>query len=471
MSVDLSWSIGEAAAALGAGRCTSSQYVKALLDRIVTFGPTLNAIVHLNRLALNEAERLDKLRAEGKILGPLHGIPLLVKDNINVAGMPTTACTPALRNNIPSKSSAAIKILQDAGAIILGKTNLSELACSFSTNNTSWAGPCHNPYKLDHSSGGSSGGSAAAVAASFVPAAIMSDTLGSVICPSHACGIYGFRPTTGRYSTSGVLPLLGAFDTLGSGARCVSDLQLLDGLLSGDATEFRVDVRGLRIAAPHKFLYEGLARDVAEAMAQSLAKLEAAGVHLVTVDLPCDVRGNFGLALSLGPEAFEKDIDAYLAAETADSNNPLAGEQLNFRGLLAAISNPVTKRICEHEADPTAEELAALPGLKQRRADQNELFRKWFADNRLDGAFFPACSQTAPLLSNGDMADIALYRGRLGIASVNSLPALNLPVGIGKDGLPMGAELLGAPGSDRRTLEIARHFEAIIGRIAPPILK
>jgi len=172
----------------------------------------------------------------------------------------------------------------------------------------------------------------------------------------------------------------------------------------------------------------------------------------------------------LAPETFERDIDAYLAAEIADPNNPFK-DKLTFRGLLAAVSNPVSKKICERVANPSAEESTAMAGLKQKKAEQNELIRRWFADNRLDGAFFPACSQTAPLLSSGDMADIAIFRGRLNIATLNSLPAINLPVGIGKDGLPVGAELLGTPASDRRTLEIARQFEAIIGHIAPPIIK
>lgn len=182
----VSMTVTEAVAALNAKKMTSKDYVKVLLNRIAAFNPPLNAVLQINTPgALQEAERMDKLRAEGELLGPLHGIPMLIKDNINVAGITTTGATPGLRGNIPSKSARVAKALQDAGVIVLGKTNLVELACSYSTNNTSFAGPCHNPYNLARISGGSSGGSGAAVAARFAPAALLTDTFGSTRCPSH----------------------------------------------------------------------------------------------------------------------------------------------------------------------------------------------------------------------------------------------------------------------------------------------
>lgn len=462
--------VTEAVAALNAKKMTSQNYVKVLLERIAAFNPPLNAVLHINTPgALQEAERMDKLRAERKLLGPLHGIPMLIKDNINVVGIPTTGATPGLRGNIPSKSAPVAKALQDAGVIVLGKTNLSELACSYSTCNTSFAGICHNPYNLDHITGGSSGGSGASVAARFAPAALLTDTFGSTRCPSLCNGIYGFRPTYGRYSTVGVIPLVSMFDTVGPGARCVADLQLLDTVMSGgDDVQVKVEAKGLRVGVPRKFFYDGLTPDVEKAFASSLAKLEAAGVVLVTVDVPTDVSGNFEDMLVLCTEHFVKDLDEYLKAEIADPNNPFK-ENMTGKDLIAQVSNPVSKGIMESVSNPApAETLAAL---KQKRQEQSKIITEYFTNNRLDCVFYPGCAQTAPPITAGDMGGIAVFKGRHNVAPFNALPACAIPVGLGSDGLPIGAEVLGGPASDRRTLEIAKVMEGILGHIAPPTLK
>lgn len=466
----LSFTVTEALAALSSRRMTSQEYVTALLDRIAAFNGRLNAVLHVNATgALEEAGRMDKLRSEGKLLGPLHGIPMLIKDNMNVAGIPTTGATPGLRGNVPSRSAPAVKALQDAGVIVLGKTNLSELACSYSTNNTSFAGACHNPYDLDRITGGSSGGSGASVAARFVPAALLSDTFGSTRCPALCNGIYGFRPTWGRYSTEGVIPLVSMFDTVGPGARSVADLLLLDTVMSGgDDTRVGVEAKGLRVGVPHKFLCEGLTPDVEKAFIDTLAKLEAAGVVLVRKDLPADVSGNFQDMLALCTENFVHDLGEYLKAEIADPRNPFK-ENWGGKELIAQVSNPVSKAIMEQVSTPAPAE--ALAALKQKRQEQNRAIKEYFANNRLDCALYPACGQTAPPLAGGDMADIGIFNGRFNVATFNALPACAIPIGLGRDGLPIGAEVLGAPSSDRRTLEVAKVLEGLIGHIAPPVLK
>jgi mandelamide amidase len=465
-----SFTVTEAIAALNSKRMTSYEYVEVLLERIAAFNEPLNAVLHVNNPgALEEAKRMDKLRSEGKLLGSLHGIPMLIKDNINVAGIPTTGATPGLRGNIPSKSAPVAKALQDAGVIVLGKTNLSELACSYSTCNTSFAGICHNPYKLDHITGGSSGGSGASVAARFAPAALLTDTFGSTRCPSLCNGIYGFRPTHGRYSTEGVIPLVSMFDTVGPGARSIADLQLLDTVMSGgDDTQVRVEAKGLRVGISRKFFYEGLTPDVEKAFADSLAKLEAAGVVLVNEDIPTDVSGNFQDMLVLCTENFVHDLDEYLKAEIADPHNPFK-EKWGGKDLINQVSNPVSKGIMEQVSNPApAETLAAL---KQKRRDQRKCITEHFTNFRIDCVFYPGCASTALPISAGDMAGIAAFNGRYNVAPFNTLPACAIPVGLSSEGLPIGAEVLGAPSSDRRTLEIAKVLEGVIGHIAPPVLK
>ena len=259
------------------------------------------------------------------------------------------------------------------------------------------------------------------------------------------------------------------FDTVGPGARCVADLQLLDTVMSGgDDVQVKVEAKGLRVGVPRKFFYDGLTPDVEKAFASSLAKLEAAGVVLVTSEVPTDVSGNFEDMLVLCTEHFVKDLDEYLKAEVADPNNPFK-ENMTGKDLITQVSNPVSKGIMESLSNSApAETLAAL---QQKRQHQNKILAEYFTHNRLDCAFYPACNQTAPPLAGGDMADIAIFNGRFNVAPFNSVPACVMPVGLGSDGLPIGAEVLGGPSSDRKTLAIAKVMEDIIGHIAPPTLK
>jgi len=460
--------ISDAVAALDEKRLTSQEYVQTLRDRIAAHNPALNAVLCLNEGASQEAERRDKLRSKGKLSGPLHGIPMLIKDNLDVAGIPTTGATPSLRGNVPSQSAPVVKALQDAGVIVLGKTNLSELASSYSTCNTSFAGICHNPYNLKHIAGGSSGGSGASVAARFAPGALFTDTFGSTRCPSLCNGIYGFRPTHGRYSTVGLIPLVAMFDTVGPGARCVADLLLLDSVMSGgDATRVNVEAKSLRVGVPRKFFYDGLTADVAQAFASSLAQLEAAGVTLVTADLPVDVSGNFEDMFALATESFTRDFDAYLEVAIADPLNPLK-QKMKTMDVIEQIANPVSQGFWREFIKPAPSSL--LAAARQKRLDQTRRITDFFTTMRLDCLFYPGGPSTALPLAAGDMAGMAAYKGRYNVAPFNALPACAIPVGLGNDGLPIGAEVLGAPAADRRTLAIAQLFEGILGHLPPPTL-
>ena len=224
--VDLT--VSEAAAAIARGELSALAYAEALLA-CAAERRALNAFIHHDADGVRAAARAaDAARRDGASLGPLHGVPLALKDNLDTAGMPTTGGTPGLRRHRPMQNAPVVQKLLDAGAIAFGKANLHELAYGI-TNNNGGFGAARNPYDAARIPGGSSGGVGAAVGARIVPAGIGTDTGGSVRIPAALCGIVGFRPTTGRWSTAGVVPISHTRDTPGPMARSVADCVLLDG--------------------------------------------------------------------------------------------------------------------------------------------------------------------------------------------------------------------------------------------------
>src|SRR5277367_3918719 len=227
--------------AMKSGKFTARSLAEKYLERIGdidTSGPALNSIIELNHDALAIADSLDAERQSKGPRGPLHGIPVLIKDNIGTADrMMTTAGSLALLGFTPEKDSAVARQLRDAGAVILGKTNLSEWANFRSSHSSSgWSGrggQCHNPYVLDRSPSGSSSGSGAAVAANLCAVAVGTETDGSIVSPSSACGVVGLKPTLGLVSRSGIVPLSHSQDTAGPLARTVRDAAVLLGLMTG----------------------------------------------------------------------------------------------------------------------------------------------------------------------------------------------------------------------------------------------
>jgi amidase len=232
---------------MNSGVWTSRMITESYLKRIAAIdkkGPHLNSVIELNPDALSIADALDKERKNGKIRGPLHGIPVLIKDNIDTGdGMMTTAGSLALEGHRAAKDAFIIKQLRAAGAVLLGKTNLSEWANFRSIHSTSgWSsrgGQTRNPYVLDRSPCGSSSGSAAAVAASLCTVAIGTETDGSVTAPSSCCGIVGMKPTVGLLSRSGIIPISKTQDTAGPMTRTVFDAAVLLGALAGIDEDIR----------------------------------------------------------------------------------------------------------------------------------------------------------------------------------------------------------------------------------------
>jgi len=289
------------AADIAAGRVSAVDVCREALDRIALVNPSLNAFnLVTDERALDRAAQVDRLRASGGTLGPLAGVPIAVKDNMCVRGMRTTASSRILDSFVPPYDATIIAKLEQAGAVIVGKTNCDEFAMGSSNENSAY-GPVRNPWAADRTPGGSSGGSAAAVAASCVPLALGSDTGGSIRQPAAFCGVTGLKPTYGRVSRYGLLAFASSLDQIGPITRDVGDAALALQMLSGpdpmDSTAAREavpdfmaalngDARGVRIGVPRAFVSEGVDASVLAAFDAALDTLRATGATLVDIDLP-----------------------------------------------------------------------------------------------------------------------------------------------------------------------------------------
>ena len=275
-----------AVAAMLQGDITAEAYAGALIFQSRKFRD-LNAFVALDEdKFLEAAHGADLRRARGVRLGPLQGLPIAVKDNIEFAALPTTAGTPALALHRPKRNAVVVQALLGAGALVMGKTNLHEIAYGLTSNNYH-TGAVRNPYDKTLIAGGSSGGTAAALAARMAPAGLGSDTGGSVRHPAAMCGIAGLRPSTGRYSLAGVLPLSSTRDTVGPMARGVDDLILLDDAITGETAPVKpTPLKGLRLGIPRRHYYEHLDSEVAPVIEVALSRLADLGAVLVDADIP-----------------------------------------------------------------------------------------------------------------------------------------------------------------------------------------
>jgi indoleacetamide hydrolase len=456
----------EALAAMDSGRLTSADYVDALIERILAH-PEINAFIHLDiegaRAAAAEA---DALRRQG-MAGPLQGLPILLKDSINTADMPTTAGTPALEGFIPASSAPVVQILTDAGAIVLGKTNLHELSAGYTTNNA-FTGPTRNPYDTDRIPGGSSGGNSAALAARFAPLAIGEDTAGSTRIPAALTGTTGFRPSTGRYSAAGVVPLSSTLDTLGPMARNVRDLALVDAVITGVPIELEtVSLRGLRIGVPRAHFHDLLDPVVEQAFAEALASLERAGATLVAADLPGV--GELSLQASTVVAFFEapRDLASYLNEH---------GSGVTLEELVAMIASPDVLALFQLALSGVVTEEQYLLVQSQVVPFLRQLYRDYFDENDLDVMVYPSVPLPAPLIGqetvmlNGNAVPVfnAFLHNSHYTPTIGA-PTLTLPIGQAPRGLPLGGiDVAGMPGDDRRVLAIGDAISRVLPRIRPP---
>jgi amidase len=467
----------ELQAAMARGDATAVGLVDAYLARIAAFdqaGPTLNSIIQLNPEARAQAAQLDQERARGQVRGPLHGIPILLKDNYNTRDLPTTGASIALRGVIPPQDATVVRRLRDAGAVILGKTNLHEFAYGYLTI-SSLGGQTLNPYDPTRVPGGSSGGTGAAIAASLATLGYGSDTCGSIRIPAAFNALFGLRPTKGLTSIAGIMPLAHTQDVVGPLARTVTDLAIgLDAIL-GDvdpadpATRImagrslprfqealRADaLTGVRIGILTNYFGEAPEdREVGELVERALRGLARQGAVVVDVALP-ELDALLAGTSVIAAE-FKFDIDDYLAAVPAApvrSLDEIVQRELHHPAIAASLrtSNAATSR----EAD------GYLRSLERQIAAREAVIRFMDAE-RLDALAYPA-SRRPPAAVGEPQRGVNCQ-----LSAATGLPALAAPAGY-VDGLPIAFELLGRPLDDARLVGLAFAYErASQPRRSPP---
>ena len=474
-------SLATLAADLAAGRVTSEQLVALYTERIRTLdhnGPQLHSVIALNPQALTVARALDNERAAGRVRGPLHGIPILIKDNIETADpMPTTAGSLALAQNFASHDAFAVAQLRAAGAVVLGKNNLSEWANIRSSRSTSgWSalgGLSKNPYALERNACGSSSGSGVAVAASLAAAAIGTETDGSITCPSSLLGLVGLKPTVGLVSRSRIIPISALQDTAGPMTRSVEDAQLLMRVLTGsdahdpathDAAAHVQDftstlapgaLAGKRFGVL-KF-HTGYLSAVDALFDAAAAELKKAGATVTVVDSFEGYAAIEERELVILLRDFRRGVNEYLAT-TPDSvttrtlADVIAFNQEHAERELRYFGQELFERAEASAKDDPAE--VERVRLDNRRAAAEGLDRL-LTQGSLDALIAPTLSPAwVTDLVNGDH----VLGGATTLPAVAGYPHVTVPMGQ-VQGLPVGLSFIGSAWSDAKLLGFAFAYE------------
>ena len=465
----------DAVDALAHGDLEAEAYAHALL-RQCEAGASLNAFITLRpELVLEAAHECDRKRRSGARLGSLHGLPVAIKDSVNTHDLPTTAGTPALRHFQPREDAPLVRALRHHGAIVLGKNNLHELSYGWTSNNYTF-GAVHNPYDPARIPGGSSGGTAACIAYRMAPLGVAEDTEGSIRVPAALCGIAGFRPTTGRYPTTAVVPITARFDQLGPHARAVADLLLFDAVLTGGPAEASTpSLKGVRLGVIRPFFWTHLDPEVERIGAATLDRLRWAGVELVEGELP-----ELPRLIELTTDPVQNhDFRPAMTRYLANYHTGVTFDQL------VAQASPDIRRMVEPAITPGRRGFVPDSQYEQivkvHLPALHALYRDYFARSGVAAIIFPATILPAPPIK-GSARDEDMYvevRGRrvlfdeaisrnIAPGSTAGLPGLVLPAGLTHDGLPVAIELDGPWGADRDLLTLGLALEAELGRLPPP---
>jgi Asp-tRNA(Asn)/Glu-tRNA(Gln) amidotransferase A subunit family amidase len=456
--------IPELQKAMENGELTSLELVDFYLARIAAYddaGPKLNAFIFVNPRARKEAAALDAERAASGPRGPLHGIPVVLKDVIDTADMPTTGGSRALEGFVPDEDAFQVRKLREAGAIILGKTNLYELANGFNSV-SSLGGQTLSPYDLSRDPGGSSGGSAVAVTANFAVAGFGTDSCGSVRYPAVLNDLYGLRPTAGLSSRTGLIPLSMTLDTMAPMARSVVDLAIVLDATAGkdpqDPTTVKVDASYQDAVDPNGLsgrrigvVSFTLDPEVDQLVSAAVDDLEANGAEIVEVAMPC--------CSDVGPLFYEQHagIDEYLAARpTAPVGSMREMARLN-------VEDAAFTELYRGEVEVKTTDFPAHREALEGRDPFRDAIVALMDENDLDALFYPESRNPAPPIGNyQEPYDCAA-------APYAGLPAISVPAGFTSDGLPVGFELMGRPFAEPTLIAMASGYEAHTDhRILPP---
>ncbi|HMR30313.1 MAG TPA: amidase family protein [Geminicoccaceae bacterium] len=452
-----------------AGILGAGDYMTALAERAERLAG-LNALLASRwQEAIAEARAIDDRRAAGQDVGALAGLPLLAADNLDSAGLPTTAGTPALADWRPEVDAAVLARALDRAGVLVAKGNLHELGLGVTSNNRSF-GAVGNPYAPDMIAGGASGGVAAAVAARMAPLGLAADGSGSSRIPAALCGCIAFRPGMDRWTPTGLVPLSSTFDSPSAVARSVADIVLLDSVCAEvPATVETVGLAGLRLGVPRR-LDAGLDLELATILGAALALLQSAGAELVEIEMP---------DLSEADEAVGPPILLHEALRELAAYLLMHDSRMSVLDIVTQVAGEAERTVLTGIAGDLAVPASAYrEALLTARPRLQGLFAEAFASKRLDailGATTPLparpIGQEAEVEINGEkLPTFAAYSRNVDPPSHAGLPALTLPAGLTARGLPVGLQLVGRAGADGRLLSIAAAAEAALPPLPPPRL-
>ena len=443
-------SLGEAADLLRSGKVSPVELTQACLQRIERLDPRLNAFITVAaETALVEARHAETEIRQGRWKGPLHGIPVALKDLVDTAGVRTTAASALFNDRVPTEDAEVVRRLKAAGAVLLGKLNMHELAFGASTVVSAF-GPVRNPWALEYSAGGSSAGSAASVAARLCYGAIGSDTGGSIRLPAAYCGVVGLKPTFGRVSTRGVIPLSWSLDHVGPITRRVRDaglmLQALAGCEAEDPTcaempvvDYTAFAEGTkpRLGIPRKFFYEGLHPDVQAAMSSALSAL--AGLTASQREVEIEAANEISLVV-LRAEAYAYHQESL--ERTPELYQPETLKRIRSGAEIGASAYIIARR-----------------KLDELRRSVRKIF------DTVDLLVTPT-APVPPFQISELLADMDSLRGKEVLTARNTrpfntlgLPTVSVPCGFTSGGLPIGLQITGPPGGEAQVLRLAHAYE------------
>ena len=456
----LAWSIKEAAAALAKRQISSEELTKLCLARIAALDVRLNTFITLDAdSALAQARKCDRRRIAGQPAGLLDGIPIALKDNIDTAGVRTTAAARVFENRVPGDDAEVTRRLKAAGVVFLGKLNLDEMAFA-GTGTTGCFGPAHNPWNLERITGGSSAGSAAAVSAGLCFGSIGSDDGGSVRIPTSHCGVVGFKTSYGRVSTRGVVPSAYSMDTIGPIARRVEDVALLLQVVAGNdpldaitrdepvpdySRALQIGVSKLRVGVPRQYFFEQLHPDVAAAAEEAIRHFHGMVAEVRDVTLP-----------------------RLHAAENGDYDVELYHYQKPFFDRSPELYHPWSQRHLNamRKVDVVAY-IETLKRIREVRRDIRAVF------DEVDLIVLPTMREPAPLLAETIQETHRRPPSNTSVFNHFGTPALSLPCGFSKDGLPIGLQIAGAAYNESTVLSLAFAYQQSTDwhQRIPPILE
>lgn len=479
----LAYSAVELAQAIKAGETTAVEAMKAVLDRIDASEESIHAYVTIDReAALAKAEAVQKQIEAGELTGPLAGVPVAIKDNMCTEGVLTTCSSRILGNFIPTFTAEAVKNLEKAGAVMIGKTNMDEFAMG-STTETSAYGVTRNPWNTEHVPGGSSGGSAAAVAAEECFFALGSDTGGSIRQPASFCGVVGMKPTYGTVSRYGLIAYGSSLDQIGPLTKDVTDCATvmeaiashdtkdstsIDRAAIGKDTDFTSalieDVKGMKIGIPRDYFGDGLDSEVKGAVLAAARALEAKGAIVEEFDLSL-VEYAIPTYYTIAAAEASSNLERFDGIKYGYRTSEYEGLHNMYKKTRSEGFGPEVKRRIMLGSFVLSSGYYDAYYLKALRV--KAMIRKAFDDafSKYDLILGPVAPTTAPKLGESLSDPLKMYLGDIYTISVNlaGLPGISVPCGVDSQGLPIGMQLLADSFEEKKLIQAAYTYEKIRG--------